>query len=72
MSSSTDENWSLEIYPSIPSMEDMNALSEKVMSGLNEALVALNEALSEFDEALSDLGSASDNRKTKRQVDSIK
>ena len=53
-------------------MEDMNALSEKVMSGLNEALVALNEALSEFDEALSDLGSASDNRKTKRQVDSIK
>jgi hypothetical protein len=72
MSSSTDENWALPSFPSVPSLDDMNALNEKVMSGLNEALVALNEALSEFDEALSDLGSASDNRKTKRQLGSSK
>ena len=40
-------------------MDDMNALNEKAMSGLQEVLSILDQALAEFDEAVSKIGNAS-------------
>ena len=59
MPSSPDAHRSLEIYPSIPSVEDMIALNEKAMSGLEEVLSILDYALAEFDEAVSKIGNSS-------------
>ncbi len=42
-------------------MDDMNALTEKAMSGLEEVLSILDQALAEFDEAVSKIGSTSRN-----------
>ena len=61
MPSSPDAHWSLEIYPGIPSMEDMIALNENAMTGLEEVLSILDQALSEFDEAVSKIGNTSRN-----------
>lgn len=56
MPSSPDAHWSLEIYPSIPSMEDMIELNEKTISGLEEVLSILDRALADFDRAVSEIG----------------
>ena len=42
-------------------MEDMIALNENAMTGLEEVLSILDQALSEFDEAVSIIGSTSRN-----------
>lgn len=67
-----DPDWTLPSFPSVPSVEDMNALNEKVMTGFEEALAGLDEALGEFNAALWDLGNSSRNRQSKDQVDSNK
>ena len=61
MLSVPDENWSFPTQSDIPSMDDMNALNEKAMSGLEGVLSILDQALAEFDEAVSKIGSTSRN-----------
>ena len=55
-----DPDWTLPSFPSIPSVENMNALNEKVMSGFEAVLAGLDEALGEFNAALWDLGISSE------------
>lgn len=59
MSSSPDSMWSFPCIPGVPSMDDMNALNEKTMSGFEEVVSILDKALAEFDEAVSKIGSTS-------------
>lgn len=61
MSGSPDANWTLPSFPSVLSVDDLVALNEHVISGMEEVAIDIDKALLKFDAVVSGLGGTSRN-----------